>query len=58
MKAILTEEGDEPVTVHLFLESKNDEWRARNITPEIKALVNKGAMAENSNTFVEGPLYG
>jgi hypothetical protein len=57
MTALLEEEGDNPVQVHILLRSDSVEWRNRNITPEIMAELNKGIMSENSSDYVSGPLF-
>lgn len=57
MMAIRNLEGEVPVETHIILRSDRVEWRARNITSEIIALLNKGVMNENETAFVTGPLF-
>jgi len=57
MMAIQKLEGDIPVETHIVLRSDRVEWRARNITPEIIALINKGVMNEDETAFIKGPLF-
>jgi hypothetical protein len=49
MTAILEEEGDEPVPVHILLRSDEVEWRNRDITPEILAKLNDGVRSETKD---------
>jgi hypothetical protein len=57
MMAIKDVEGDDPVEVHIILQSARAEWRNRHITPKIKDELNKGANKESSGTLVDGPLF-
>ena len=53
MMAILSTAGDIPTEVHLFPRGK----RHRHLTNDIIKKLNLGMNAENSSTFVSGPLF-
>lgn len=57
MTAIMKEEGDEPVEVHLFLRSDNVEWKAKNISTNVKNELKKGCTRENREEWIDGPLF-
>ena len=57
MMAIRKVEGNEPIEVHIILQSRGAEWRARHITPEIKQAINAGVMDELNIAVVQGPIY-
>lgn len=46
MNAQMELNGDVPVETHIFLKSRNSEWRARVITPEVKQKINSGLYVE------------
>jgi len=53
MNAIIAEEGNAPVEVHIFCPG----FRRRHLTPEIIKHLNGGAMKEKSTQFIHGPLF-
>lgn len=54
MTAVKKLEGDAPIEVHIFPKGG---YRARDITPEFKAALNKNLYAEKSTSLVSGPLF-
>ena len=57
MMAIQKLEGDVPVETHIIIKSSQVEWRARFITPEVLAALNKFMKNEQGTGFVMGPLF-
>lgn len=53
MKAILEKYGDAPIEVHLIWGGR----RKRHITNEIVEKINSGVYRENTNEFIDGPLF-
>ena len=56
MTAIIREEGDDPIEVHIFF-SGRVEWRNRHITKRIIDELNKGIRKENSKDKIKGPIF-
>jgi hypothetical protein len=58
MTAIMKEEGDEPVEVHILLRSDHVEWKSKHISSTVKKELNKGCYRENRRSeWIEGPLF-
>ena len=54
MTAIKKLEGDAPIEVHIF---PRGGYRARDITPEFRAALVRGLVAEKASNIIAGPLF-
>jgi putative chitinase len=54
MTAIKKLEGDNPIEVHIF---PRGGYRARDITPEFRAAIARGLVAEKASNVIAGPLF-
>lgn len=58
MLAIMDTEGNAPVEVHLFLNSRRHEWRNRHITPEVIQALNSQIIPQGRGNLVkQGPFF-